>query len=175
MDESTEQLPSLSFDYVKGARLSRGVLATLSGDDVRTLADRYRRFLALKARYPREAIAPTEIIDEMWHLHMLHPRAYHRDCMQAFGFILDHNPGFGAEKDEADALAATFARTAERYEREFGESYSLPGQPLQNVIICADEAEEEEEEEEEEGTGGDEPGEDESAASAKEAGLLLGV
>ena len=172
MDESTEQLPSLSFDYVKGARLSRGVLATLSDDDVRTLADRYRRFLALKAKYPREAIAPTEIIDEMWHLHMLHPRAYHRDCMPAFGFILDHNPGFGAEEDEVDALASTFARTAERYEREFGESYSLPGQPLQNVIICADEAEDEEEEE---STGGEEPGEDENAVSARETGLLLGV
>jgi hypothetical protein len=92
--------------------------------------------------------------------------------MQAFGFILDHNPGFGAEEDEVEVLAATFGRTAERYEREFGESYSLPGQPLQNVIICADEAEDEEAEEE---TGEEEPGEDESAVSANEARLLLGV
>jgi HAMP domain-containing protein len=172
MAESTEQLPSLSFDYLKGARLSRGVLATLSDDDVRSLAERYRRFLALKAKYPRQAIAPTEIIDEMWHLHMLHPRAYHRDCMQAFGFILDHNPGFGAEEDEVEALASTFARTAERYEREFGESYSLPGQPLQNVIICADEAEDEEDEE---GAGEEEPEEVETPAPAGEARLLVGA
>jgi hypothetical protein len=172
MAESTEQLPSLSFDYLKGARLSRGVLATLSDDDVRSLAERYRRFLALKAKYPRQAIAPTEIIDEMWHLHMLHPRAYHRDCMEAFGFILDHNPGFGAGEDEVEALASTFARTAERYEREFGESYSLPGQPLQNVIICADEAEDEEDEE---GTGEEEPEEVETPAPAGEARLLVGA
>jgi hypothetical protein len=171
MAESTEQLPSLTFDYLKGARLSRGVLATLSDDEVRALAERYRRFLALKARYPRQAIAPTEIIDEMWHLHMLHPRAYHRDCTQAFGFILDHNPGFGAAGDEVDALASTFARTAERYEREFGESYSLPGQPMQNVIICADEAEDEEDEE---GTGEEEPEEAETLAPAGE-GRLIGV
>jgi len=172
MAESTEQLPSLSFDYLKGARLSRGVLAALSDDDVRALAERYRRFLALKARYPGQAIAPTEIIDEMWHLHMLHPRAYHRDCMQAFGFILDHNPGFGAEEDEVEALASTFARTAKRYEREFGESYSLPGQPLQNVIICADEAEDEEDEE---GTGEEEPEEVETLAPAGDARLLIGA
>jgi uncharacterized protein DUF1399 len=147
-----EQLPRLSFDYVKAARVSRGILASLGEDEVRALAHRYRRFLALKARYPDFPIAPTEILDEMWHLHMLHPRAYHRDCMEAFGCILDHAPGFGASPSEEPALAKTFSRTSALYEREFGEPYSLPGQPFQNVIICADEAEEDEDEElEEEG------------------------
>lgn len=144
-----EQLPTLSFDYVKAARVSRGILASLEEDEVRTLAHRYRRFLALKARYMDLPIAPTEIIDEMWHLHMLHPRAYYRDCMEAFGTILDHAPGFGASPNEERALARTFARTSALYEQEFGEPYSLPGQPFQNVIICADEAEDEEEETEE--------------------------
>jgi hypothetical protein len=150
---AVEQLPTLSFDYVKAARVSRGLLASLGEDEIRALAHRYRRFLALKSRYPDLAIAPTEILDEMWHLHMLHPRAYHRDCMEAFGSIMDHAPGFGASPGEERALARTFARTSALYEREFGEPYSVPGQPFQNVIICADEAEEDEEEElEEEGT-----------------------
>ena len=141
MDEIIE-LPALSFDYVAAARTSRGALARLSEAQIRTLAERYRRFLALKARNPDHPIAPTEIIDEMWHLHMLHPRAYHRDCMAFFGFILDHTPGYGADEATRPALERTFHRTAELWQRAYGEPYSLAGQDLQNLIICADEEEE---------------------------------
>ncbi|GJJ04687.1 hypothetical protein RugamoR64_52250 [Duganella rhizosphaerae] len=143
------QLPELSFDFVAAARTSTGILAKLCADEVRTLAQRYQRFLALKAMHPTRAIAPTEIIDEMWHLHMLHPRAYHRDCMAFFGTILDHAPGFGSDAATRPALQRTFDRTAELWERTYGEPYSIAGQDFQNLIICADEEEAEEEEEEE--------------------------
>ena len=134
-------LPELSFDYVAAARTSRGILAQLSEAEIRALAERYQRFLALKARHPEHPIAPTEIIDEMWHLHMLHPRAYHRDCIAFFGYILDHAPGYGADAETRPALERTFHRTAELWERTYGEPYALAGQAYQNLIICADEEE----------------------------------
>jgi hypothetical protein len=140
MDEITN-MPELSFDYVAAARTSRGVLARLSEAEIRALAARYQRFLALKARHPEHPIAPTEIIDEMWHLHMLHPRAYHRDCMVYFGFLLDHTPGYGADEATRPALERTFHRTAELWQRAYGEPYSVAGLDMQNLIICADEEE----------------------------------
>lgn len=141
MDEIMK-MPELSFDYVAAARTSRGILAGLSEVEIRELAARYQRFLALKARHPEHPIAPTEIIDEMWHLHMLHPRAYHRDCMAFFGYVLDHTPGYGADEATRPALERTFHRTAALWERTYGEAYSVSGQAYQNLIICADEEEE---------------------------------
>jgi hypothetical protein len=140
MDEIIK-LPELSFDYLAAARASRGILAGLSEVELRALAERYQRFLALKALYPDHPIAPTEIIDEMWHLHMLHPRAYHRDCVAFFGYLLDHSPGYGAEEATRPALERTFRRTAELWERTYGEAYSVAGQAFQGLIICADEEE----------------------------------
>lgn len=134
-------MPELSFDYVAAARTSRGILAGLSEAEIQALAARYQRFLALKALHPEHPIAPTEIIDEMWYLHMLHPRAYHRDCVAFFGNILDHTPGYGADEATRPALERTFRRTAELWERTYGESYAVSGQAHQGVIICADEEE----------------------------------
>jgi hypothetical protein len=143
MNETTH-VPALSFDYVTAAMTSRGILGQLSADEVHELAGRYQRFLSLKALHPEVPIAPTEILDEMWHLHMLHPRAYYRDCMDYFGFILDHCPGYGADEATRPALERTFNRTAELWERTFGEPYSMRDREYQNVIICADEEEKEE-------------------------------
>jgi hypothetical protein len=146
MNETTH-LPALSFDYVTAAVNSRGILAALREEELHELAERYQRFLSLKTQHPELPIAPTEIIDEMWHLHMLHPRAYYRDCMEYFGFILDHSPGYGADEATRPALERTFNRTAQLWERTFGEPYSMRDREHQNLIICADEEEKEEERE----------------------------
>lgn len=146
---TTEHLPELSFDYVAAAKTSRGPLADMNEEQIERLALRYRRFLNLKAKRPELPIAPNEIIDEMWHLHMLHPRAYHRDCMQIFGFILDHKPGYGSDERTRPLLERAFARTGRFWEEAYGEPYSIPNEAHQGVIICADEEEPEEEPEEE--------------------------
>lgn len=136
-----ELLPELSFDYLGAAKTGRGPLAEMSAEKIQELALRYRRFLNLKAMHPELPIAPTEIIDEMWHLHMLHPRAYYNDCMKLFGFILDHHPGYGSDEESRPALDRTFARTCRLWEERYNEPYAIPGEPLQGVIICADEEE----------------------------------
>lgn len=60
----------------------------------------------------------------MWHLHMLSPVAYHRDCIRLFGSLLDDDGGFGKGEDEKAVLGACFEHTAARYEAAFGEAYA---------------------------------------------------
>lgn len=87
------------------------------------LARDYEKFLRLIAVNGGPA-APTREIDEMWHLHMLHPVAYHEDCMGLFGFILDHDGGFGKGEGELPELMVVHERTARLWNEAYGEPYS---------------------------------------------------
>jgi len=85
---------------------------------------RYRMFLALVQKYPDEVVSPSKDIDEMWHIHMLHPSAYYEDCISNFGYILDHDGGYGsASAEEWEDLLRIFDRTAALWKKEFGEEY----------------------------------------------------
>lgn len=116
----------ISVDLLEAARRSDSFPSDWPADKVTRAALRYRRFLHLAAKYPGQTLAPTRDIDEMWHLHMLQPRAYYEDCMRLLGRILDHDGGFGKSEDEVPALQATFARTSRLWQQEYGEPYLLP-------------------------------------------------
>lgn len=92
------------------------------GDAISSI-ERYRKFLLLIASHPNLSFAPTRDIDEMWHLHMLSPRAYQEDCTRLFGEVLDHNGGFGKGEGELPVLQAVFERTARMWEDRYGEPY----------------------------------------------------
>lgn len=102
-------------------------------DAVRALL-RYERFLRLIAAHPGMPHAPTRDIDEMWHLHLLAPNAYYRDCMRLFGEILDHDGGFGKSDDEAAQLKATFEQTSRMWQEMYGEPYVAT--PADQMIKC---------------------------------------
>jgi hypothetical protein len=125
MMTATDTRPlTISVDLVAAAhRVEEGFFSGRTQGETVEAAERYLKFLALIQKYPDATIAPTRDIDEMWHLHMLHPVAYHRDCMSSFGEIIDHDGGFGSEPEEAPVLAATFAYTAQLWQQEYGESY----------------------------------------------------
>lgn len=114
-------------DMHEAAGRAAGPLGRLDKTAREYVLERYRKFLALAKRYPKERLAPTADIDEMWHLHMLMPRAYAKDCEAYFGRILDHNGGFGRKAGEAAELKTIFDRTAELWEKEFGEPYVVAG------------------------------------------------
>lgn len=81
----------------------------------------YRKFLALQVMHPGEDIVPCEIVDEMWHRHILDTAAYREDCDAIFGQFLDHFPYFGMRGEaDAQALNDAYAETLERYENAFG-------------------------------------------------------
>jgi hypothetical protein len=96
---------------------------------------RYYKFLGLKQDNLFARLAPTHDIDEMWHLHMLSPIAYHRDCMRLFGKILDHDGGFGKGPGESEQLQRVFARTAELWELTYNEPYLESGQWMKDAMI----------------------------------------
>ncbi|WP_151637107.1 glycine-rich domain-containing protein [Noviherbaspirillum aerium] len=81
----------------------------------------YRRFLALVAKYPGEAITPDTNVDKFWHGHILDTMKYAEDCEQVFGYFLHHFPYFGMRDDEDAAnLAEAAAKTRSLYQQEFG-------------------------------------------------------
>ncbi|WP_124728018.1 glycine-rich domain-containing protein [Staphylospora marina] len=116
-------LPSLSVDLVKAARKSSELLSSLPVEVLGEMEVRYRKFLRLVQKYPDVPLSPACDIDEMWHLHMLHPRAYIQDCMNLFGRILDHNGGFGSTEEERPVLIRYANETEEYWKREYGEEY----------------------------------------------------
>lgn len=95
---------------------------------------RYVRWLQLKQRHPSRPMAPTRDIDLFWHLHMLSPVAYHRDCMRLFGQVLDHDGGFGKADGELDVLKAVFLATGRLWEQTYGEPYGEDGAPAEDQI-----------------------------------------
>ena len=60
----------------------------------------YRRFLHLHVLFPEVDLVPTEMIDEVWHQHILDTNAYAADCEKIFGHFLHHYPYFGMEGEE---------------------------------------------------------------------------
>jgi hypothetical protein len=85
----------------------------------------YRRFLALIAKYPEEAITPNSDVDKFWHGHILDTMKYAEDCAHVFGYFLHHFPYFGMRGDEDAAnLAEAAAQTRRLYEQEFGRASS---------------------------------------------------
>jgi hypothetical protein len=119
----------LSVDLVRAATGGEsGFFAGVCETVVRDAERRYRQFVRLVQLHPSEPISPAKDIDEMWHLHMLHPVAYYGDCMTNFGELLDHDGGFGsASPEEWDELVAIFENTARLWRAEYNEEYGAAG------------------------------------------------
>jgi hypothetical protein len=82
----------------------------------------YRKFLSLKAAFPEADIVPCELVDEMWHAHILDTRAYARDTELIFGHFMHHFPYFGLRgDDDAAALIVAYDDTLARYVAAFGD------------------------------------------------------
>lgn len=96
--------------------------AGLAIDEIDLMEEEYRKFLALQLLHPGADIVPCEIVDEMWHRHILDTAAYREDCDAIFGQFLDHFPYFGMRGEaDAKALNDAYAETLERYRAAFGE------------------------------------------------------
>lgn len=118
----------ISADLIGSARKSEnGFFSHQTKEDTAAARARYVKWLALCQRYPASPLAPTRDIDEMWHLHMLSPKAYYRDCLVNFGELLDHDGGFGSEAEEAPLLEEYFRQTAALWEAVYGEPYTDAG------------------------------------------------
>jgi hypothetical protein len=75
----------------------------------------YRRFLSLLMLAPGEEFGMAGLVDEYWHMHVLHTREYASLCEDVFGRFIHHCPSteqgtrsFGAYVRTLDALRAAF-------------------------------------------------------------------
>ena len=98
------------------------------------VADEYRRYLDLCLTYPDQAIVPSSIVDDFWHLHILDTQKYREDCNNHLGFFLDHFPYFGmrSEQDEEN-LTEAWEQTKRLYNMQYSEQ---PGELWPNSNRC---------------------------------------
>ncbi len=97
---------------------------TLNGEAIDfDVAERtYRQFLTLHANHPGRTIVPSELLDLVWHYHILDTRKYVADCERIFGGYLHHDPYFGIGSDESyEANQRAWRETQVLWEAEFGE------------------------------------------------------
>ena len=82
----------------------------------------YKRFLHLSLAHRKTGIVPTDVIDTMWHYHILDTRAYHKDCERVLGGYFHHFPYFGLRGDEDKKdLENAFEKTKVLYVQTFSE------------------------------------------------------
>jgi uncharacterized protein (TIGR04222 family) len=79
----------------------------------------YRRFLFL-AVGADHVVSPSDPIDQVWHLHLLHTRAYQAYCRDILGRPLHHQPSNG-EPCMKSALRKQYMATIHSYRELFGE------------------------------------------------------
>lgn len=81
----------------------------------------YKRYLNLCKKCGK-GIVPNQIMDFMWHYHILDTKAYHKDCNNIFGGYLHHYPYFGMRgKKDAKNLKDSFYNTKSLYKEFYGE------------------------------------------------------
>jgi hypothetical protein len=94
----------------------------LDAREIALMEAEYRKFLALQLMYPEAILVPCQVVDEMWHRHILDTAAYRDDCQAVFGRFLDHYPYFGMRNEvEAQELTNAYAGTLDLYRKSFGE------------------------------------------------------
>lgn len=125
----------VSVDLVAASYRSDSFPTDWSAEERARSFDRYCKWLRLKQRHPTERLAPTRDIDLFWHLHMLAPVAYNRDCQRLFGKLLDHDGGFGKGEGELPVLQQVFIHTAELWEAEYNEAYREDGQFIRDAHL----------------------------------------
>jgi uncharacterized protein (TIGR04222 family) len=78
----------------------------------------YRRFLTLfaSANHP---VAPSDEVDQAWHLHLLDSLNYRRFCDRVLGRPLDHVPSRGGPF-ERQRLISDYRQTLRSYRKHFG-------------------------------------------------------
>jgi hypothetical protein len=62
-----------------------------------------RKGIALLLMENKEDVSkysPDYEIDLFWHTHMLHPQVYIKDCLNSFGFLLNHTPNAENSHDD---------------------------------------------------------------------------
>jgi hypothetical protein len=108
-----------------------------SPEHAERMAQSYRRYLMLQAKYPEVTLAPDQDTDRFWHMHILDTRKYAADCETVFGEFLHHFPYLGTRgEDDARALDEAFARLQALMTQEFGAAAPTGAGTGRDAAFC---------------------------------------
>jgi hypothetical protein len=82
--------------------------------------DEYRRFawLAMSAGH---LVSPSDVVDQVWHMHLMYTRRYWDDwCAAVLGGKLHHDPATGRSGEKA-GLGDAYTQTLNSYRKRFGD------------------------------------------------------
>jgi hypothetical protein len=115
------KLNEIDFSSIASTAIEAKDGEVLTIAQVTNAIEQYRHFLVLNFLYPKRSLIPTQIVDLIWHIHLLDTQKYQQDCMEVFGYFLHHFPHAG-KIDEVDKQASelAFADTCQLLEHHFG-------------------------------------------------------
>ena len=115
----------LNFDRLKW-KIVRGS-NNITDEIVQIAEQEYKRFLTISILNPDVGLAPTPLMDEMWHALILDTANYMADCELLFGKYIHHNPDFGPySPSEAKSKIHTSSKTTIRlYNELYNENPSF--------------------------------------------------
>ena len=65
-------------------------------------------------------VTPSQVIDQVWHQHILFSKAYRSFCQEIIRYEFDHNPELVSIEEQTGAFHAQYLATLKLYRTEFG-------------------------------------------------------
>lgn len=87
---------------------------------VEQLLAEYNRWLTMASEYGAHEISPSDIIDKVWHIHILDTIDYARVCDMICGRIIDHYPENGYESQKEERVKR-YGNTLKNYKEKYGK------------------------------------------------------
>src|SRR5258708_1235326 len=88
-----------------------------SAIDKDELIDEYKKFLEI--RNIDKNCSPSDLIDELWHQHILDTQSYINYCLKKFNRVIHHNPNDSKDQDKRnERIKNTIRQYREKYSRE---------------------------------------------------------
>ena len=87
---------------------------SIKSDDFKTISEALKDYYIMHTADECFVGMPVEVIDHLWHAHILDTNEYHKFCKKAFGKYLHHQPFVkGVDKDEEDHANQTLEKLLE--------------------------------------------------------------
>lgn len=65
-------------------------------------------------------VTPSQVIDQVWHQHILFSKAYRSFCTEVIEYDFDHHPELLPNQTETEVYQSQYLDTLQLYHREFG-------------------------------------------------------
>ena len=132
MKEFSEFQSKLSYDLVAAALRQKDFYYQVSlphyrnAKFIKEAVLRYKKFLYLQKRFPKNFSVPFYDIDLIWHTHQLNPTAYQKDTEKYLGCLLDHDDAV-TDRSEGSKLHKAELATRKLWWECFHETLATHG------------------------------------------------